>query len=476
LSLDRLEITPFAVLIGEIIGTRQSGTQLVAQGHIRRTLCWANGDLVLATSESPDDSLAAFLIGRGVIEPSSGGLIAGGGPEEEAARFQELPLEDGSQRQPLLREWLTSLVQPLFTMEEGTAVFTSDAPLDPMKRIFLPSMPGFVLEGVRSITSGLMVRRALGDLQREIIRSTSSTLSIEMLPLTAAEASVAAALTDPLSIDALLKKFSADSLTAARVVIALLALGIFVNYDRKAAEVREEEDTMRDLLLLAAIGPDDVRSLRAVRLSKELPRIDHYRVLDVPRAATRPQIILRGEEVRRLYEASTYPAAVREFIDEIRRRVEEAIGTLRDPMRRAEYDRLLTAHGGENQQIIQQKLTQHVIAEQNFSRAQEMAITGDYYGAIVLLKQAVNYSPRHQQAWYLLGCCQERNPQWRRDAVESFQKALGINPNEIDTLISLGDLYRTEGMASRAQACYEDALRINPDHPEAISRLKKMKK
>ena len=36
--------------------------------------------------------------------------------------------------------------------------------------------------------------------------------------------------------------------------------------------------------------------------------------------------------------------------------------------------------------------------------------------------------------------------------------ALSVDPNNVDALISLGDLYKLEGMISRAQACYEDAV------------------
>jgi len=44
-------------------------------------------------------------------------------------------------------------------------------------------------------------------------------------------------------------------------------------------------------------------------------------------------------------------------------------------------------------------VTQRAIAEQNFTKARELTITGDYYGAIVLLKQAVDYEPEHLDAW-----------------------------------------------------------------------------
>jgi len=121
-------------------------------------------------------------------------------------------------------------------------------------------------------------------------------------------------------------------------------------------------------------------------------------------------------------------------------------------------------------------VAQRSIAEHNFAKAKELSVAGDYYGAIVLLKQAVEFAPDHAHAWYLLGACQERNPKWLREAAESYQRALAIDPNFVDALISLGDLYRGEGLTSRAQSCYEDALKIDLDNQEAKRRLQALKK
>ena len=57
---------------------------------------------------------------------------------------------------------------------------------------------------------------------------------------------------------------------------------------------------------------------------------------------------------------------------------------------------------------------------------------------------------------------------------ESFQRALSIDPNNVDALISLGDLYKIEGLASRAQSCYEDVLKITPENQQAKSRLQQL--
>ncbi|MEA2166428.1 MAG: hypothetical protein QOK37_4555 [Thermoanaerobaculia bacterium] len=68
------------------------------------------------------------------------------------------------------------------------------------------------------------------------------------------------------------------------------------------------------------------------------------------------------------------------------------------------------------------------------------------------------------------------HPKWRRDSAESFQRSLSLDPNSVTTLISLGDLYRGEGLTGRAQACYEDALKIDPENAEAQGRLAGLKK
>jgi cytochrome c-type biogenesis protein CcmH/NrfG len=88
----------------------------------------------------------------------------------------------------------------------------------------------------------------------------------------------------------------------------------------------------------------------------------------------------------------------------------------------------------------------------------------------------VEFEPDHAAGWLLLAQCQERNPKWRRDAAESYQRSLSVDPNNVDALISLGDLYKTEGLMSRAQSCYEDVIKIQPEHAQAKSRLQALKK
>src|SRR6185436_12926858 len=179
-------------------------------------------------------------------------------------------------------------------------------------------------------------------------------------------------------------------------------------------------DMQRDLELLAAIGSSDHRSLRTVALSRQLPSMDHYQVLDVPRAATRAQIISAADAIKRKYDPASFPPIVREAVMSINRRIDEAVGVLKEAGRRSAYDKLIQGRGDHSESAISQRLQQRSIAEQNLNKAKDLIAHTDYYGAILLLKQTVTFLPDHSEAWMLLGACQERNPKWRRDAAESF--------------------------------------------------------
>ena len=480
MSLDRIEITPFALIVGDILQNRRTGYLTIIKPPVRKVLYWSQGELVLITSAAPEDSLADFVVRRGVLSSDRAMQMVSNDPTTAVAKFHESGLLELAWRQTLLREWTTSLFIPLFSLDEGTAAFTEDTAIDPDKRVFLQSTAALVLEGIRSITNGLVLRRSLGDLKREIGAGSSSRFNIDTIPLTEVERNVAGALVQPQTIEAFLKHFSHDSVTAAKVVIGMMTLGLFsiVEVRAQAAAPISFDEMQRDLELLAAIGSSDQRSLRAVALSRQLASLDHYQFLDVPRAATRAQVVAQSEQMKRVYDPTTYPPIVRDAVMVINRRIDEATNVLRDQARRTAYDKLIQQRGGRAgaDVTVQQRLNQRSIADQNFAKAKELSAAGDYYGAIVLLKQAVQFVPENADAWYLLGSCQERNPKWRRDAAESFQMALSVNPDFVDAIISLGDLYKTEGLTSRAQTCYEDALKIQPENQQAKSRLAGLKK
>src|SRR5438477_1909085 len=284
-SLERIEITPFAVIVGDILQNRRSGELTIIRGALRNVLYWSQGELVLITSQSPQYSLADFLGRRGAMTADRAFQVVTDDPTDVVARFHELGVLDLSTRQTLLREWVTSLFIPLFSLDEGTTAFNEEEPISPEKRVFLQSTAALILEGIRSITNGLVLRRSLGDLKREIEPEHDSRFTIDSIALTDVERRIASSLQEPQTIEGFLRHFSTDSVAAAKVVIGMLALGVFstvVEHGPREEAGSDFGDMQRDLELLAAIGSSDQRSLRAVALSRQVSSLGHYPVLDVP--------------------------------------------------------------------------------------------------------------------------------------------------------------------------------------------------
>jgi TolA-binding protein len=475
LSLERLEIKPFPNIIREILQERRSGLLTLAVSGSRRIIHWAYGDVVLVESDRPEEMLHNYLLRQSAISEESARELEQIGLRNAALHFTESEMVSPASRHSLLRQWMGAVITPLFSLDAGTAAFDETDPLAPEQRVFL-STPSLVLEGIRAIQSGLVLRSSLGDLKRRIEPVFDPPFEIETLPLSPEERSVVEGLDGPILLQDFLKNAPVSSIVASRTVIAMFTFGLCREVIERSATEGSFDTTQQDMQILSAIAGDQ-RALEAVALSRQMDRVDHYRFLDVPKAATRTQIVMRTEELHRKYDLNSYPAVVREAVEKIRKRIDDAATLLQDNDRRRIYDELLeTRQAGSSPRSIEQQAARRSLARQNYRKAEELFLKGDYHTAIVLLEQAVKFEPNNANAWHLLGMNQRNNPHWRRDAADSFHRALSIDPSRLDTMIALGDLYLDQKMPSRARNFYEEALRADPESELVKSRLKKTTK
>lgn len=477
MSLTSLEITPLCEVIAPIIAERDSGRMTIVARESRVDLWWAQGDLVLAATGSRGISLASFLERGGHVAPGGAAALDGVEPTDIALKFFELALVPSEKAGPLLREWIETLVRPLFSLDDGTCAWESGSLLEPERRAFIPSTASLLLEGIRGISSGLALKRSLGDITRRIRIARESRFTLDHLPVTADERRMAESLAEPATIGDFVKRAGRESGLAVRVVIEMLTLGIFEleaddeEHDDKEAMERSE----RDLAIMSSLGTADERALRAFAFARHAERSDYYTLLDLPKGATRASIVSNYERLRKLFEPSAYPAVLRPLLNETVQTLDRAHSVLTDGARRAEYDRLMAQGRGSDMRAVHKMLVRRSIAESNFAKARDLVVAGDYHGAMMLLRQTVTYVPDYAEAWFLLSTCQQKNPHWRREAMESLQRAISANPNYTEAILTLGDLYRQAGLTARARGCYEDVVAIEPENGEAKLRLKSLR-
>ena len=92
MSLERIEITPFAVIVGDILQNRRTGHLAIIRPPLRKVLYWSQGELVLITSTAPEDSLGDFLVRRGIIQPDRAAQMVTEDPTGVVSKFHEAGL------------------------------------------------------------------------------------------------------------------------------------------------------------------------------------------------------------------------------------------------------------------------------------------------------------------------------------------------------------------------------------------------
>ena len=91
---------------------------------------------------------------------------------------------------------------------------------------------------------------------------------------------------------------------------------------------------------------------------------------------------------------------------------------------------------------------------------------GNFYGAIVLLQDAVHLFPENGEYRFRLAGALSRNPLWRRRALVQYREALRIDPFREDLLWELAQLLLAD---EKFRAAYEIAERLVAHHPDRPS-------
>ena len=155
-------------------------------------------------------------------------------------------------------------------------------------------------------------------------------------------------------------------------------------------------------------------------------------------------------------------------------RAVRAYEALIDPLRRQEYNRRqgIVAPGTSPSGEAREREAEAVARDQ-FERALAYAAAGDNHSAVQLLEQVARTDERVEY-WSALARVQARNPGWLQRSLESHRRALQLDPENPEVRFAMGDVFERMGELDRARAQFAAALRANPDHFEAVERIRRI--
>jgi DNA-binding winged helix-turn-helix (wHTH) protein/TolB-like protein/Flp pilus assembly protein TadD len=152
------------------------------------------------------------------------------------------------------------------------------------------------------------------------------------------------------------------------------------------------------------------------------------------------------------------------------------------------YDKLLTVQDNVAQQIIKglelnlspsevERLKPEApidpVAYEYYLRGVDLYSRSDFPLAIKMLEKSAELSPNHALTWAYLGRSYTANASFQfggheqyRKAQEAFERALALQPTQIEARIYMANFLTDTGHAEQAVPLLREALRANPNHAE----------
>jgi DNA-binding winged helix-turn-helix (wHTH) protein/TolB-like protein/Tfp pilus assembly protein PilF len=153
-----------------------------------------------------------------------------------------------------------------------------------------------------------------------------------------------------------------------------------------------------------------------------------------------------------------------------------------------EYDKLLTVQDRVSQQVVhgleltlspsegerlEIEAAPNAVAYEHYLHGVDLYSKGDYTTAIRVLEKSAELDPNYALTWAHLGRSYTADASFRlggeqeyKKAQAAFERALRLEPQQIDTHIYLANMFTDTGKVEQAVPLLRAALKTNPNHAE----------
>ena len=208
---------------------------------------------------------------------------------------------------------------------------------------------------------------------------------------------------------------------------------------------------------------------------------DYYTLLGVTTKADLAQIKTAYYRLARKFHPDRFygleDPIVKEKIDIIFSTINVAYETLKNQKSRHQYDSATVDDKRINPSSVMSEPSKTVpenhakVAEDYYQRAQKAHSSRNFFEAVQFLRSASQIAPDVPKYWRHLGIALSKNDQWRKEAEDSFQRAVDLEPDNAENHLYLAFLYRNSALRLRAKRCFMKVLEIDPRNDVARDQI-----
>jgi hypothetical protein len=189
-DLSRVQLPDVLSFISMI---RRSGKLVLRSGGMERTLVWKDGDIVFATSNSPEDSLGLFLLRNGKISQQQ--YDESKRRVTPQVRHGKLLVQMGAISPKDLwwgvKNQALDIIYTLFSWSAGSFAFTESAEEISSEKIVLSlNTSSVIMEGIRRLDESARIREKVPSLDIVFMKVPAVTPDFDALDMSHAEVAV----------------------------------------------------------------------------------------------------------------------------------------------------------------------------------------------------------------------------------------------------------------------------------------------
>jgi len=469
-----LSKTPLFAILRRIQKARMTGTLELARNGQQRWLSFEDGELRAARSSREEHRIGRSLVLWGYLSEYDleRALVR---QQTSRTRLDQILVERGLVARSVLdveaRRLMEQIVSSALSWPDGSFRFHIGKHSNVEDISFSLSVTEMIIEGIRRIPESQKFLELLGDAGKQPVATDAGTWGLDATKLPVEANFLLSRMDGETSVRELLSLAPSSRLEAAKILYTLVYCG-FV--DLKPAPA------VLSAVPVAAPDALEPRVGHRALIHGTYRRIDwlsHYDLLGVKSDAAAEEIDAAYTRLSTLFdpELRRRPdlANCGRELTVLSQRLREAHETLSRPESRAAYDltirkaeALLVEGSSETPLAAPERRTREKVrrwtASCNFRRAQELIEEKDFYPAIQMLEEAVQFEPDNPDYRLLLGQAKLKNRWWREEGIEQLEEAARLDPSCAEAQATLAEAYLEQGDAEMALTCARTALNVAP--------------